>query len=112
MGWLSPIQQIAQEIVQKSSSTMTQGSATEEECSCFLDSFFARHAHPPLYHMLSKPVTYDLVHAPLDTLNRGRAPGLDGLGRDISPHFHPYFAPRKALFKILSPQIHYLIAGL
>ena len=73
-------EQIAQEIVQNISSTMTQGSATEEECSLFLDSFFARHSHQQLYRMLSKQLTYNLVHAALGTLNRGSAWGLDGFG--------------------------------
>ena len=56
---ITNLEQIAKEVVQKISSTMTQGSPTEEECSHFLDPFFARHAHQPLYHMLSKPLTYD-----------------------------------------------------
>ena len=63
----------------------------EEECSHFLDSFFARHVHQPLYHMLSKPLTYDLVHAALDTLNRASGAGLDGFGPEIYPHFHQHF---------------------
>ena len=86
-------EQIAQEIVQKISPTMTQGSATEEECSHFLDSFFARHAQQPLYHMLSKPLTYDLVHAALDTISRGFAPGLDRFVPKIYQHFDQHFIP-------------------
>ena len=88
-------EQIAQEIVQNISSTMTQVSATEEECYHFLDSCFARHAHQPLYCMLSKPLTYDLIHAALDTLNKGSAPGQDGTGQEIYQHFHQHFVPRK-----------------
>ena len=87
-------EQIAQEIVQKISSTMTKGSATEEECSHFVDPFFARHAHQPLYRMLSKPLTYDLVHAAPDTLNRGSVPGQDGFGPELYQHLHQHFVPR------------------
>ena len=47
-------QQITQESVQKISSTTTQCSATEEECSHFLAPFFARHAHQSLYRLITK----------------------------------------------------------
>ena len=43
--------------------------------------------------MLSKPVTYDLVHAALDTLNGDWAPALDGLGAEIYQRFHQHFVP-------------------
>ena len=60
----------------------------------FWTPFFARHAHQTLYHILSKPLTYDLVHAALDTLNRDSAPGFDGLGPKIYECFHQHFVPR------------------
>ena len=60
----------------------------------FLDPFFARHVHQPLYRMLSKPLTYDLVHAALDTLNRESAPGHEGFRPEIYQHFHQHFVPR------------------
>ena len=47
-----------------------------------------------LYHMLSKIVTYDLVHAALHTLNIGYAPGVAGCGPEICQHFHHHCVPR------------------
>ena len=80
MGWSSLIvSRLHKKSCKKISSTSTQGSASEEECSRFLDPFFAWHAHQPLSHMLSKPLTYELLHASLDTLNRGSAPGSGGI---------------------------------
>ena len=51
-------EQLAQECVQKIESTITQVLAPAEECSNLLIPFFLRHAHQPLYHMLSRPLTY------------------------------------------------------
>ena len=75
---------IAQEIVQKISSTTAQGSSTEGECARFLEPFLlSMHISRCMVCLVSH---YDLIHAQLETLKRGSTPGTDGFGPKSYQH--------------------------
>ena len=81
------------EIVTYLQHTMNSSGKSQPEAVTYLEKFFHGKNTALIAKMLIQPLSLDLVHAAMDSLNGTSAPGIDGVQVSIYKTFSDFFCP-------------------